>query len=72
MHKSLIKSESKLLYFPRAPFVTGRGKKAKLEDRVLDGPGGSESRNGAPCDLILGKLERESTLQKYLSIYCIS
>jgi hypothetical protein len=45
MQKSLIKSERKLLYFPRAPLVAGRGKKAKLEDRILDGPAGSESRN---------------------------
>jgi hypothetical protein len=47
MQKSLTKSERKLPYFPRARFVTGRGKKVKLEDRILDGPTVSESRNGA-------------------------
>ena len=47
MQKSLVKNERKLPYFSRAPFVTGRGKKTKLEDRILDGPAGSECRNGA-------------------------
>ena len=45
--QSLVKSERKLPYFPTAPFVTGRGKYAKLEDRILNGPAGSESWNGA-------------------------
>jgi hypothetical protein len=44
IQQSLIKS---VPYFLTAPFVTSRGKMAKLEDSMLDGPTGTESRNGA-------------------------